>query len=128
MNLLTNILIEIGGGIFTSVLFLWILFKLRPRIELSPHIARRIEDGKMLYQIKFYNSRRWFKVFDVRMELHLCKPYGAPGGKNLKMKPIELADNNIWYLSRYENVERKRRKHKKIRNKYSSFAKLVTIT
>lgn len=127
MEFWTNVYIEFFGGLITSALFLVMLSLLRPRVKISPHIAKFDDRGTTRYLIKFYNRSPWTKIFDVKMELHLCKPIGAPGGQNLKMTSLNLRDNEIWYLSSWENTTFKKKWKRKLRLAYASYAKIVSI-
>ncbi len=123
-----NIGIALVGGLFTSVFFLLLFWKLRPTLKISKNIVRYTDStGKDIYQIKFYNQSR-FNAVDLKMELHICRPVSAPGGQNLEMKELELEDKDMWYLSNFEDVVGKRKRNKKVKSQYASFAKLVSIT
>lgn len=81
-------------GILASLIFLFLLFFLRPRILIADQIAKY--NGN--YAIKVVN-RSYFKLYDVNVELVLLKPFNTYGGKNLLIERLDLKKDRIWYIA-----------------------------
>jgi len=83
-------------SITASIIFLLLLFLLRPWIKISKKIA--FYDGK--YWIKTIN-RSYFRLFDVKFQLTIKHPHGSPGGMNVKYTRLELRkDTKLTYPRR----------------------------
>ena len=125
---LYQIILSILTGIISSIVFLVIIFILRPRLKISHEICRRFDEktGRNVYMIKVINKSRWFKVIDVNAELISQEPVAAPvltktkncnGATNLKLKRLKLKEENghIWFINR-----------RKYSCKHASFAYIFT--
>lgn len=90
-----NWVAEIAGGLITSIIFLVIVYYLRPSMKVSKKIVYNEDDKR--YQIKVINNS-WFKVLDLYFEAYLIEPYQVPKGQNLHLKPLKLKNNRFSYL------------------------------
>ena len=89
-------------GIMSNGMFLILLSKLRPRLEISPWIARGKStiDGRVIFRIKVINRSK-YPVTNIRAQIHLMKPYQSSGGEVWKSKAIKLVRDNPMVLDRY---------------------------
>jgi len=100
LSFLANLIVEIVGGL----LFLFIiLVLLRPRIRISPEIAKNTDqfdpNGRMCWVFKIVNMSL-FSAFDVQVELMEKITYPAhPQGNNVRMFPLTLKINHIPHVS-----------------------------
>ncbi len=79
--ILDKILLSVFIGIFTSALFLLFLSKFKPKILISPIIAKRLgDDDKYLYSIKIINKTKYTLV-DIKAELLLRSPFQTDNGE-----------------------------------------------
>ncbi len=86
--------IEIFGGIFTSIVFLLMMRCLKPDIKISKNIA----DYNGKFSVKIYNNSSFFDAIDLKVELCMIEPYGAPGGQNIRITPIILKSDKSMIL------------------------------
>ncbi len=76
-----NLLIGASGSLVASIVFLLCLFYgFRPKIRISPHIAKHINDkGVPAYVVKIVNDTR-YPLVDLRIELVLLRPRTISNG------------------------------------------------
>ena len=100
LEFLANLIVEIIGGL----LFLFIiLILLRPRVEISPEIAKHNDpfdaNKRMCWVFKIVN-KSFFSAFDVQVELMEKITYPAhPYGQNVRMFPLTLKVNSIPHVA-----------------------------
>lgn len=109
--------IEIIGSIIFSIMGLFIIWFLRPKVRISSKIAKQVkDDGSIIYSIKVINKSYIFQLIDVNFELSMLKPVSSPKGMNLAIRKIPLKSEHIWYLSR-----------RRLRTKETNFATYALI-
>ncbi|HIC46786.1 MAG TPA: hypothetical protein EYM37_06150 [Methylophaga aminisulfidivorans] len=69
-------LIAIINGFLGSLLVVLFLYRLKPKIEISPYIAK---NSKSEYEFKIRNKTP-YSVLDVKIELYLITPTNTPNG------------------------------------------------
>ena len=98
------VIIDITGiisGLISASVFLTLLFIfLRPKIKISPQIAKWEKNGKTVYAIKVINKSCLFTLCDVHVELTLIRNSSAPSGLNVAFKAIEMKNSRIWFIDR----------------------------
>lgn len=116
-----NFLIGASGSLLASGIFLLFLFYgLRPKIRISPNIARRTnERGVSVYTFKIINDTP-YSVVDIRIEIVLYTPRNISNGQindatilvrherfelDSPKKLSEPFGNEAWYT--YEGLEEK---------------------
>jgi hypothetical protein len=98
---LLAIVVGMLSSFIASVIFLLFLMGLRPRIEISNHIAKgRLEVEKEAgYGIKILNKTH-SSIVNVKAHLYLIKPTELPDGEKIRFyKEIPLKRNRIVELS-----------------------------
>lgn len=114
-NLLELAFQSVVMSIIASIIFLFLLFFLRPRVKIAEKIA--FKNGQ--YTLKVVN-RSFFKLIDVHVELVVLKPFNSGAGKNLRIQGIELKKHRIWYIAAKPFREKK--------SHYGSHAIIFSIT
>ena len=94
--MLQNLVIGAIGSLIASILFLLSLYQLRPKIAISPEIAKTSYDGKTVYAIKIINSGNR-DVVDIRAELLMLEPRVMDGGIGKNILQFSLAREQ-WFL------------------------------
>jgi len=89
-------------SISASIIFLVLLFLLRPRIKIADKIA--FFEGK--YIIKTIN-RSFFRIYDVKFQLTIKHTYGTPGGKNVRYSRLNLKRGEKLTYPRRPFIEKK---------------------
>lgn len=77
--MIESILIGVFSSLSASALFLVLLFRLRPKLEVSSEIADQSDDGGPCYAFKIVNRSR-YQAFDISLEAMLITPKQVPGG------------------------------------------------
>ena len=89
-----SILTGFFTSLFASTFFYALLWWLKPRISISPGIAKfnGNVDGELkpIYAFKIINRTWFYRVLDVKCELMLVETVNTPGGSNEKYRPIDL--------------------------------------
>lgn len=94
----------IMSGIISSIIFLVILFCLKPCIVISDKIATKYVniDGNdtHVFVFKIINKSFLFKVYDIKVNAYVCNDVPNVNGINVTFKDIELKGANQWVLNR----------------------------
>ncbi|NOX37708.1 MAG: hypothetical protein GXO78_09245 [Calditrichaeota bacterium] len=102
---LIAILIGIFSSLIASFTFIFFLARLRPRIEISSKIAKRIgENQNPEYRIKIIN-RTPRSIINIKAQLHLMAPVSTPGGIIMTSKEIKLKRDEIMEISRFNKKD-----------------------
>lgn len=113
-------IVEIFGGLCLSIMSLFLIWFLRPKVKISPEISRYSKGGHIVYSIKVLNKSYIFRLIDLHFELTMLKPVTSPNGMNLALKKVELKSDHVWYLSR--------RKPKWFaKNDYATYAIIIKV-
>ena len=113
INIIFEISIRVLCGLISSIIFLIIIFSLRPKIKIAPEICKTLDkdSNTFKYFIKIINSSKFFKVIDINAELTRMIPSPSPkckensdkkkvGGNNLRLQKLILKHNHVWYLTK----------------------------
>ncbi|ALQ52154.1 hypothetical protein [Nitrosomonas ureae] len=95
--MIESILIGIFSSLSASGLFLIVLFKLRPIIEISPEIADQSNNDGPCYAFKFINRSK-YQAFDISIETILITPIQVPGGPVNHVKEVILRKSHFHEL------------------------------
>ncbi len=85
----TQIIVGILSSILAAGLFLYLLSKLRPEIEISEHIAKSEQEGKTKYSIKILNKSKRDAI-NLRIEADLLSAVIVPNGSILTSQALVL--------------------------------------
>lgn len=77
--MLESVFVGIFSSFAASSAFLLVLFKLRPKIEISEEIADQSNQNGPCFAFKLINKSR-YQIFDISMEAMLITPVQVPGG------------------------------------------------
>jgi hypothetical protein len=122
--ILDKVILAVMVGLVTSAMFFCFLSWFKPKIEVSPVIARgtSTKNGKTIYRIKIINKTH-YPITDIKAQLHIFKHYQTANGEIWKSDAVELkrADpisidkfdkkdldaNYAYRFLTYENIESK---------------------
>ncbi|MCH6198641.1 hypothetical protein MMU07_03550 [Aquiflexum sp. LQ15W] len=109
-QMLISIFVGIGTGLISSLLFLWFLTKLRPKMVISDQIAFDqivIEKTNMsCFRFKVINRTWLSKIYDIEAQLVLITLINADGGFNIYMSPIKLIKDKTWSLNKVSQSDK----------------------
>ena len=95
---LTSLLIGILGSLLASGCFLFVMYRFKPRFDISPDVSRRItSNGMVVYEFKVVNLST-YNAHDVKAFLTLCRPVGTNNGMNVAETPIEFVNGERAYI------------------------------
>ncbi|MGJ8760365.1 MAG: hypothetical protein ACSHXA_07445 [Polaribacter sp.] len=117
-------IVEIFGGVVLSIMGLFLIWFLRPKVKIAPQIAKTEKDGKSIYTIKVINKSYLFQLVDIKFELTMLQPRSTPKGMNIAIKTIELKSDHLWFLSRRKGYISRLLKD----DNYASYAIIVTVS
>jgi hypothetical protein len=117
-------IVEIFGGFVLSLMGLFLIWFLSPKVKIAPQIARQEKNGKNVYTIKIINKSYLFQLVDIKFELTMLQPKSTPKGMNIGIKHVPLVSDHLWFLSRRKG------KINRIFGKdtYATYAIVVTIS
>ncbi|HZG53101.1 MAG TPA: hypothetical protein VEZ40_13275 [Pyrinomonadaceae bacterium] len=103
---LDKVVLAVLVGIVSNGMFLILLSRLRPRLIISPYIARGKStlDGRLIFRIKVINRSK-YPVTNIRAQLHLMKPYQSIGGEVSKSKSIRLVRADPIVLDKFSKKD-----------------------
>ena len=106
---MTEILVGILTGVLSSLvassLFLFILLRLRPKIEISPYIAVQERKKGTAYIIKIINKTQR-EIIDIQSELVVATPINVMDGTITTIKRLKLETPNSFYMNKYDKKDR----------------------
>jgi hypothetical protein len=100
VDLLETIAVGSIASLLASFLFLFFMLHLRPKIEVSPFIAKEKQNGRLIYGFKIVN-RGSRPIMNLRAELVLVKSTNVEGGPMYWLQPIPLNKDEIFFVSEY---------------------------
>lgn len=100
--ILDKVLLAVIVGLVANVIFFIILSRFKPKIEISPEIAkgRCTITGKTIYRIKVIN-RCSYAIMDIRSYLHIYKNYPSTTGEVWKSESIDLQRSDPLIIDKY---------------------------
>lgn len=101
-----KIILAIIIGLITSGTFLIILARFKPKIDISPKIARGLstKTGETVYRIKVINRTR-APITEIRAQLHIFKNYQTATGEIWKSDAIELKRSDPIIIDKYDRKD-----------------------
>lgn len=112
----TTLLAGLSINLLASFIFIfYLLYFLRPRIKISPQIAKTKLDGADIYIFKVVNLSL-FSAYDIFVDLWALESYPVTGGRNNKYIGLTLARSKLNYVEKYKWFWKKK--------KYGDFAML----
>jgi len=104
MEIVGNILLSILSGLVASGVFLLVLSKLRPSIEISPFIAREKDDDGKFFTFKIVNKSRR-SCIGVKVDASLAKQTNVQGGHTFWTKQLPLKQTEVFEISRNDKKD-----------------------
>lgn len=106
MYIMDRVFIAILVGLITSGIFLLILSECRPKIDISPIIAKGVAttNGKTIYRIKVINRTR-SAIVDIKAQLHIFKAHQTATGEIWKSNSIELRRSDPLAIEKYDKSD-----------------------
>ena len=106
MDVWQTILVGILSSMFASVLFLTCLFRLQPKIGISPliGISREHDKGK-IYKFKIINYTRR-PIINVRFSLSTSCPVNVPDGVIVSSKSIRLEKDYVFQIPKFSKRDK----------------------
>jgi hypothetical protein len=119
-DVISSLTIGLISGIFSSLcassVFVLIMYSLRPRLELSRHVAKTSFEGKPVYAIKVVN-KGWRDAISVNSELFLIQPHVVEGGIGYNIIEIALVRQRLFHI----------RPLKKVGDKFGAVFEFITL-
>lgn len=98
--MLENFIIGIISGVVGSGIFLALIYRLRPRIEISPYISRDTKpDGTSEYGFKFIN-RTPYPILEIKARVRLRTAETAP--KGIIWDSRMIFESYIWHIQKFD--------------------------
>ncbi len=106
MAFLDKVVLATLVGLITSGIFLFVLARFRPMIDISPVIARGADtnDGRTIYRIKVINHTRC-PIVDIKAQLHIFKNHQTATGEIWKSKAIALRRSDPMVIDKYDRAD-----------------------
>ncbi len=93
-------------GVIANGMFLCIMSKLRPKIDISPHVARRTDkNGKPNYRIKVINRTK-YPIVDIRAQLHVFTSRQTATGDIWASTAITLKQSDPITINKYDKKDK----------------------
>ncbi|ADN78317.1 hypothetical protein [Geobacter sulfurreducens] len=107
ITILDKVVLATLVGLITSGIFLYILSRFRPTIDISPEIACGADttDGRAIYRIKVINRTK-APIVDIKAQLHIFKNHQTATGEIWKSKPIALRRSDPIVIDKYDRSDR----------------------
>ncbi len=87
----SSVVTGVLSSLIASLLFILVLFRVRPNIKIAPEIAKSDDEGNTVYVFKILNASPFFKIYDVNFELRIYKTENSPNGEDRKRVFLEEA-------------------------------------
>ena len=105
-SLVGSVIIGVISSLTASAAFLFVLFRFRPNIEISPYIAVGTAlDGNPHYRLKIIN-RAPRKIVNVRVRLLVCNRASVPGGFITNNQAVRLKTSEVFHIGKYSKKDK----------------------
>ncbi|RAJ28885.1 hypothetical protein [Pedobacter cryoconitis] len=104
-EILLSILTGLISGVISSLLFFWIISRMRPKMSISTAICKGVDSVGTFYGFKILNNSK-YNVLDLKIEVILKKPFNSNGGANHSNVWIELKRDGIIQFPRYRKDDK----------------------
>src|SRR5437764_997789 len=102
MEYLLAAIIGVASSFTASLLFLYLLRRFRPKLSISPQIARyKPSSGPTEYIIKVVNRKKR-PIINIRVRLLIITRMNVPGGYVNNTKKVELKTEDIFQISGFD--------------------------
>lgn len=106
MNMTVSIVIGILASLMSSLVYLAVMWQLRPKIGISSYVSHSLRDGgEHLYQMKFIN-RSYRSAVDIRIRLKRTRTSVVPDGIIFSSKQLHLSTDDVFELPGYHRKDK----------------------
>ena len=103
---LYDLFFSVTTGFMGSLLVVLFLYRLKPKLEISPYIAAQpTSDSTPMFGFKIIN-RTPYPVVDIRIELVLVTPVNVNGGAVKSATALELTRDDFFQLGKFDTNDR----------------------
>jgi len=102
-TILTIIWTYIISPVGASAVFVYLMYRQRPKLELSPQIAKTTIGDNTVYAFKVINTGRR-DANSVMAELFLIQPHVVEGGTGYNIMELDLVRNNLFQMRPLKRV------------------------
>ena len=99
MEILGHVLLSILSGLVASLVFLLVLSKLRPSIEISEFIAREKDEAGKFFTFKIVNKSSR-SCIGVKVDASLARQTNVQGGHTFWTTNLPLKQNEVFEISK----------------------------
>lgn len=104
-DILINVLVGVISGIVASSVFFWLIFRLKPNVDISPYITTEYDDdGTPYYRFKIINRTRR-SITNVQCKLVMSKDRNVPQGKIRINEDLTLKREQIFEIAPYSKKD-----------------------
>lgn len=89
------------AGFITSVFFLVVLSRLKPKLRICDKISGEIRDGEPHFGFKVINKSWFFKVYDLKVKLNSLRVMPSENNEDYHCDELSLRKDNTWVLKRF---------------------------
>jgi len=106
ISFMDKVVLAILVGLITSGMFLCILSRCRPTIDISPIIAKGADtiSGRTIYRIKVINRTK-SPIVDIKSQLHVFKNHQTATGEIWKSKTVQLKRSDPIVIDKYDKLD-----------------------
>jgi len=104
MDMLETIVVGVLASLSASVLFLFAMYRLKPKIGISHLIAREQRNDKTIYVLKIVNLGKR-PIVNLKAELVLVKNVSVEGGPMFWLRPIASRKDEVFFVSGYRRSD-----------------------
>jgi len=104
MTYLLSILTGVASSIVASIVFLFFISRFRPKIEISPYIAKHEDANGTSYVFKMINKTKR-PIINVRCHASLVTHKVVPGGVALYNNSLNLISSERYMLDKYDKKD-----------------------
>lgn len=97
MTVIISLLTGFISALCASVTFVLLMYRQRPKLELSRKIAKTSFEGKTLYALKVVNAGRRDAI-SINAELFLLQPHPVEGGTGYNIIEIALVRRKLFHI------------------------------
>jgi len=103
---LLSITIGVLSSLGASIIFLFFLTRIRPRLDISDQIAKTVtSNGETIYRIKIINKTR-VPIMNIKAQLHIMTPTTVPSGIIYISQNIPLQRSELMELSKFDKKDK----------------------
>jgi hypothetical protein len=101
--IITGLLTGFISALFASAVFVYMMFRMRPKLQLSTKIAKTTIAGNTVYAFKVINAGTRDAI-SVIAELFLIQPHVVEGGIGYNIMEIDLVRNKLFHMRPLKKV------------------------